>query len=153
MAFSYQGCASYCLHHSTEDFLWQSKESGSTVYYGFISIVLGRKKKKKKKEKLYSVVTVMQIPLSPNQNKAAPFWQLPSLNCMSYLSAALSSWQLQFQWNLREKKKKARYHQPRDKSGFICTGQEITVSPQLVQMAMLLEESEVWPLSEGEKAI
>lgn len=48
MALSYQGRASYCLHHSTEDFLWQSKESGSTVYYGFISIVLGRGEEKRR---------------------------------------------------------------------------------------------------------
>lgn len=62
----------------------------------------GEGRRKKERE---VVVTVMQIPLSPEQNKAAPFWQLPSQNCMSYLSAALSSWQLQFQWNLRAKKK------------------------------------------------
>lgn len=67
----------------------------------------GEGRRKKERE---VVVTVMQIPLSPEQNKAAPFWQLPSQNCMSYLSAALSSWQLQFQWNLRAKKK-ARYYQ------------------------------------------
>lgn len=46
---------------------------------------------KKKGEKLHAAVTVMHIPLSPDQNKAAPFWQLPSQSCMSHLSAALSS--------------------------------------------------------------
>lgn len=48
MTLAYQGCASYCLHNCTEDFLGQTEERGSTVYYRFISIVLGRVKKLKK---------------------------------------------------------------------------------------------------------
>lgn len=45
MALAYQGCASYCLHDSTEDFLGQTEEGGPTVYYCLISIVLERRKK------------------------------------------------------------------------------------------------------------
>lgn len=42
MTLAYQGRASYCLHNSTEDFLGQTEERGPTVYYRFISIILGR---------------------------------------------------------------------------------------------------------------
>lgn len=45
MALAYQGCASYCLHNSAEDFLGQTEEGGPTVYYCFIGIVLERRNK------------------------------------------------------------------------------------------------------------
>lgn len=48
MTLAYQGRASYCLHNNTEDFLGQSEERGSAVYYRFISIILGRGEKRRK---------------------------------------------------------------------------------------------------------
>lgn len=70
MTLAYQGRASYCLHNNTEDFLGQSEERGSAVYYRFISIILGRGKKG---EKLHTAVNVMQLPLFHNNDKAVPF--------------------------------------------------------------------------------
>lgn len=71
ITLAYQGFASYCLHNSTEDFLGQTEESGPTVYYRFISIILG---KEKKREKLHTVVNVMKIKLFHSDYKAVPFW-------------------------------------------------------------------------------
>lgn len=71
MTLAYQGRASYCLHHSTEDLLGQTEESGPTVHYCFIGIILGRKEKR---EKLYTVVNVMQFALFHNNDKAVALW-------------------------------------------------------------------------------
>lgn len=71
ITLAYQGCASYCLHHSSEDFLGQTEESGPTIYYRFVGIILGREEKR---EKLHAVVNVMQIALFHNNDKAVALW-------------------------------------------------------------------------------